>query len=422
MPLRRCKLRYIAQFLILTALFIMGCGLTIPPPGDHPPTPTPLPDKVLNAETECGVFDDKCYMVVTIVGLRLEMQAYITVEVVGGIVFNPWEHDFWIISDDYRFLQSAEPITILQGETRELRIPYVLAKDVRFPGEYAVIVRAYDVTTGEESESVPAAIGKTYVGLNKEGMFVLLYTQDAFNKLYSDGYLAGANERLLYKIELEPIVEPVRGNLYVKVIAPNYNYYPRVTITVDGAVLFRIPHNAEQIGKETRTVSFAADMLGPMNTNGSRVMIIPFNLDHDSAPGIYAIRTLLDGTDEQLQVVAQQEEIAPVRLEVKESIENMHNRWLVVVTTGAVAIPTPTPFPTPDNSGGGGADTVQWECCLTGYEGNLYQAYNDFILDQIPLDYDSFRVGMIEYNEQLTDEYDVLEPGEEYIFPQPPPP
>ncbi|MCO5184810.1 MAG: hypothetical protein M9928_09845 [Anaerolineae bacterium] len=410
--------------MVLAALLVMGCGLTIPPPDDHPPTPTPLPDRVLNAQTECGVFDDICYMVITIVGLQLELQAYITVEVVGGIVFKPWDHDFWIISDDYRFLQSAEPVTVLQGETRQLRIPYDLAKDVHFPGEYSVIVRAKDIMTGDDVESVPAAIGKAYVGLNKEGMLVLLYTQDAFNKLYAEGFLAGANERLLYKIELESIVEPMRGNLYVKVIAPNYNYYPRVTVTVDGAVFFRVPHNAEQIGKETRTVTFAADMLGPMNTNGSRVMIIPFDLDHDSPPGIYAIRSILDGTDEQLQVVAQQEEIAPLRLEVKESIENMRNRWLVVTATGAVAIPTPTPFPTPEDSGSGGAETVElvWACCLSGYQGNLYQAYNDLIRDQIPLDYASFRAGMIERNEQLTEENDVLVRDEEYIAPQPPQP
>ena len=64
---------------------------------------------------------------------------------------------------------------------------------------------------------------------------------------------------------------------------PNYNYYPRVTVTVDGAVFFRVPQRRTN-RQETRTVTFAADMLGPMNTNGSRVMIIPFDLDHDSPP------------------------------------------------------------------------------------------------------------------------------------------
>jgi hypothetical protein len=200
------------------------------------------------------------------------------------------------------------------------------------------------------------------------------------------------------------------------------------------------------------------------------VVIATFDMDKDSENGLHAIRTIREGGAE-LQL-----ERAPLGLELVQSIENRHDKWLIetqddgmqITTPTPTPLPTPTftppaPFPTPSltppaitptpslsaaavqqatpqlehaivvlatvtpfpptrsanvTATSVSAETISWNRTVTGFYGNLWRAYNVYVSGQFELDYMRFKTEMHLQNPHLSIDSGVLLPQHTYLLPQ----
>lgn len=489
--------QHIVGLIVVLLLFTTGCeqtrreltsgfDLRVPNnPASEIPTVTPLPPNVLNAQIDCSNFDHVCYLIVTLVARDADLETQIEVEVISGIYFELKDDHFMAVQTNQRRLRTIDLVTALVGETRQFRIPYKLAKDALYPGEYAIRVKALN-PVDPEGEPLHTAQAKAFIGRNSSNQLVLLPSQGAFNSLYVTGQYAGGEIGVAYNIDLEEIVHPRRGTLFVRLINRTEDEMtPYISLTVAGGIVFRGHVHAEQLDEMTRTLTFTDKSLGQMYKNGSRVIIVKFDLDHDSPTGLYGIRTIVEGRPDR------QEEQGPLGVEVKQAVENMRDRWLVRTQRDARPFTTPTPTPTatptpvptatltppapdatvqpsgptvpepdftpaaasatvmpaavmpaaqeqtplptgaPTVAGvtptvapvqrGVSAESVSWTRQLTGFRGNLWRVYTILIEDQLPLSFVDFKAGMWQYNPQLAEDHGVLVPEKNYTLPEAPP-
>ncbi len=232
--------------------------------------------------------------------------------------------------------QSSNSSSMGRGESRNISFPYEIDKTTRLSGEYVIQVAVFQLGSDTSNESLFKNRKKVFIEVDHRPHF--LSSQNDFDALFSNNYLAGNIDNLFHFIELTTNEEqPTEGNLFVKVVSEKDGYVPQVTVNVKQGVIQFYSASLDEFKSLTMTQSI--DMI---NDSGSRVLIFPFQIAPNSENGEYFITvTLQDGKANIVDTI-------PYRITVSSS---PIKSWLSVEKETMPPIPpTPTHTPAPTHT------------------------------------------------------------------------
>lgn len=422
-------------WLALSALlfFSLGCGQLPKPPNSEPVTAAP--QRGLTVEANSQQTAGHCQVLVRLAqpGMDLDLAVYVEAEPI--IRF----------TDTMTWTSNPISFTIGANEAREIPFDCLLAPEkITLSGEYMLTAYAVHQSNGRQYLTAETKL-HVLVAENQTGP--LLLSEEAFNREFSDGFVAGGGN-LHYHFAFESPSNPTRGMLYLKIVGDHHNCTPEVITWVRGGIEF-VPGPGQSSNVEILEPDRVHLRFDAIALSGSRIAAVPFVMDTDSHVGLYSLEMMQNDGG-----VAWGEE-APIMIEVanaavpgqhvlKETTAPQPRATEVVSLASFVTVPPPTATPppaiaTPAATAAApdlvptaapttaptptlGADVIQatyfrWEQPLTAYYGSCRDIYNQRIEGKLPMSWEVFRTAVVQHNRDLANTNCMFDPFKYYWLP-----
>lgn len=394
--------------IAMASLLLLGCTTV------EADTATLSAERPLVAEVVCP-YDAEgsaaCYLVVTVGAFEHALKATITAEVAGGVQFDPAYGQFFV-SGDGRSGASA-PIEIPLLETRQVVIPLIADPANTISGGYIVLVRATGSGLNEQRFQTYAI---AYVKTEADSAHILSSAQ-ALDAEFG-AFVPGSGD-LSYLVAVDPL-DPTRGNLLVKIPSRIDSYQPELVVTVRDGIAFEQTTTSLAIeGREAR------QKLGVISAGGYRIAAFPFTLVPGSLGGQRVITVGVRQGD-----LLSWLEIAPTTLVLQSDV--LTGQFLIA--TGRIEpsklFDQPVVVQNPDDGMRGGGisepaatpgasgSTFVWDRVISGFHGNRWQAYQEYVAGQTTIEWETFRDLVVLFNPKLQNSGFVFQSDAQYVFPR----
>lgn len=285
---------------VLIAVFLFSRGRTVDAP-DHPR---------LNVSSTVPGNPRLCKVEVTIDRPENDVDLLVQVNAKPGIIF----------TESGQNSASRDVGRIFPHEVRTITFDCQLDGTTLHSGAYVLKVIASHQSP-QSLKGKPYATGRTrlYVGLQPDTSNVFLPTQAEFDALFTEPYVSG--EYYQYKLDLQPAdTKPTAGLLHVRINSNRDGFAPALDVVVSGGVRFLAPAFSGIIWElDDALVRMQAHGI---DSNGSRIVTIPFSMIPTAVPGSYGVKVL------QADRAQTPGEMAPLYIGVRTEPGSPDLKWL----------------------------------------------------------------------------------------------